>query len=168
MRKLTNTTKAIHVQLIAVIARALRFATVLYTLVFTLAPIPTPGLSRLRLSSLGTSWWSRRPSWKENVVFQDTFEVTVVESNYKINFLGLLLYTGYKMIKKGQRSVSINAGTVARYSNDDYKTFPPFISIAVCRLPFVIWRRVLTYMKNMKNKFQEYIAKLVSVGNYYN
>lgn len=23
-------------------------------------------------------------------------------------------------------------------------------------------------MKNMKNKFQEYIAKLVSVGNYYN
>lgn len=168
MRKLTNTTKAIHVQLIAVIARALRFATVLYTLVFTLEPIPTPGLSRLRLSSLGTSWWSRRPSWKENVVFQETFEVTVVESNCKINFLGLLLYTGYKMIKKGQRSVSINAGTVARYSNDDYKTFPPFISIAVCRLLFVIWRRVLTYTKNMKNKFQEYIAKLVSVGNYYN
>ena len=56
MRKLTNTTKAIDVQLIAVIARALRLATVLYTLVFTLAPIPTPGLSRLRLSSLGTSW----------------------------------------------------------------------------------------------------------------
>ena len=56
----------------------------------------------------------------------------------------------------------------SRCGNDDYKIFPPFISIAVCRLPFVIWRRVLTYMKNMKNKFQEYIAKLVSVGNYYN
>ena len=113
VRKLTNTTKAIHVQLIAVIARALWLATVLYTLVFTLEPIPTPGLSRLRLSGLGTRWWSRRPGWKESVVFQETFEVTVVESNCKINFLGLLLYTGYKMIKKGQRSVSINAGTVA-------------------------------------------------------
>ena len=53
------------------------------------------------------------PAEKKSVVFQETFEVTVVESNCKINFLGLLLYTGYKMIKKGQRSVSINAGTVA-------------------------------------------------------
>ena len=69
VRKLTNTTKAIHVQLIAVIARALWLATVLYTLVFTLEPIPTPGLSRLRLSGLGTRWWSRRPSWKEKCRF---------------------------------------------------------------------------------------------------
>ena len=169
MRKLTNTSKAIHVQLIAVIARALRFATVLYTLVFTLESIPTPGLSRLRLSSLGTSWWSRRPSWKENVVFQETFEVTVVESNCRLNFLGLLFIYWLQNDQKGAKKCFHKCRNgCSRCSNDDYEIFPPFISIAVCRLPFVIWRRVLTYMKNMKNKFQEYIAKLVSVGNYYN
>lgn len=138
MRKLTNTTKAIDVQLIAVIARALRLATVLYTLVFTLEPIPTPGLSRLRLSSLGTNWWSRRPSWKENVVFQETFEVTVVESNCRLNFLGLLLYTGYKMIKKGQRSVSINAGTVAHVA----ATMTTRFSRRLFRLPFAAYHLI--------------------------
>ena len=139
VRKLTNTTKAIHVQLIAVIARALWLATVLYTLVFTLEPIPTPGLSRLRLSGLGTRWWSRRPSWKESVVFQETFEVTVVESNCKINFLGLLLYTGYKNDqKRTEKCFHKCRNGCSRCGNDDYKIFPPFISIAVaaCHLSY--------------------------------
>ena len=102
--RLTNTTVAIHMQLVAIMTHALRDSIVWYTLVVTLEPSPTPIVS-FQLCSWRWGLGTRdAPAKRRHIVMIYSCEILLGKSSTENNFLYFSLSSQKVFTWTGTRS----------------------------------------------------------------